>query len=63
VVGKILYGEVENKHHLELGDAVWHERIPVVILIIVIAAIGMYPLLVSDMISDSLVSVIGQLAR
>ncbi|MBO4961638.1 MAG: NADH-quinone oxidoreductase subunit M [Flavobacteriales bacterium] len=63
VVGKILYGEVENKHHLELGDAVWHERIPVVILIVVIAAIGMYPLLVSDMISDSLVSVIGQLAR
>ncbi|MBR4403448.1 MAG: NADH-quinone oxidoreductase subunit M [Flavobacteriales bacterium] len=63
VVGKILYGEVENKHHLELSDAVWHERIPVVILIIVIAAIGMYPLLVSDMISDSLVSVIGQLAR
>ena len=63
VVGKILYGEVENKHHLELGDAVWHERIPVVIRIIVRAAIGMYPLLVSDMISDSLVSVIGQLAR
>ena len=37
VVGKILYGEEENKHHLELGDAKWHERFPVVILIVVIA--------------------------
>ena len=63
VVGKILYGEVENKHHLELTDAVWHERIPVVILIVVIAAIGMAPLWISNMISDSLVPVIEQLAK
>lgn len=63
VVGKILYGEVENKHHLELGDAKWHERIPVVILIVVIAGIGMAPLWISNMIGDSLNPIVEQLAK
>lgn len=63
VVGKILYGEVENKHHLELGDAKWHERFPVVILIVVIAGIGMAPLWISNMIGDSLNPIIEQLAK
>ena len=31
VVGKILYGEVENKHFLELTDATWDERVAVII--------------------------------
>lgn len=63
VVGKILYGEVENKHHLELGDAKWHERFPVMILIVVIAGIGMAPLWISNMIGDSLNPIIEQLAK
>lgn len=63
VVGKILYGEEENKHHLELGDAKWHERFPVVILIVVIAGIGMAPLWISNMIGDSLNPIIEQLAK
>lgn len=53
VVGKILYGQVENKHHLELTDAVWHERLPVITLIVVIAGIGMAPLWISNMVGDS----------
>lgn len=62
VVGKILYGKVENKHFLELTDAVWYEKISVVVLIVAIAALGSAPLWISNMISDSMIPVIGQLA-
>jgi len=54
VVGKILYGEVVDKHHLELTDAVWYERLAVVTLILGIAGIGMFPSFVSDIIRESL---------
>ncbi|GHT17470.1 NADH dehydrogenase subunit M [Bacteroidia bacterium] len=63
VVGKILFGNVENKHFLELTDAVWHERVATVVLIVCIAAIGLFPLWISDMISNSIVPAAGQLAR
>jgi NADH-quinone oxidoreductase subunit M len=63
VVGKILFGNVENKHFLELTDAVWHERLATVILIVCIAAIGMAPFWISNMISDSVLPVIGQLPQ
>ncbi len=63
VVGKILYGKVENKHYLELTDAVWYEKFSVTVLIVAIVALGSAPLWVSNMISDSLIPVIGQLAR
>ena len=63
VVGKVLYGEVENKHHLTLTDAVWHERLPVITLIVVIAAIGMAPLLISNMIDGGVAPIIGQLVK
>ncbi|MDR1653515.1 MAG: NADH-quinone oxidoreductase subunit M [Prevotellaceae bacterium] len=63
VVGKILFGNVENKHFLELTDAVWHERIATVVLIVCIAALGLFPLWISDMISDSIAPAIGLLAR
>jgi len=53
VVGKILFGKVENAHFYKLSDAVWHERIATIVLIVCIAALGMYPLWMSDMISDS----------
>jgi len=61
VVGKILYGEVENKEFLELDDAKWHEKIAVVGLIVSIAALGSYPLWISDMISDSLSPIVAKL--
>ncbi|MDR2824723.1 MAG: NADH-quinone oxidoreductase subunit M [Prevotellaceae bacterium] len=63
VVGKILFGNVENKHFLELTDAVWHERVATIVLIVCIAAIGSFPLWISDMISSSVLPAIGQLAR
>ncbi|WP_292268138.1 NADH-quinone oxidoreductase subunit M [Butyricimonas sp.] len=61
VVGKLLYGKVVNDHHLALTDAVWYERFSTIVLIIAIAGIGLAPLWLSDMISESLQSVITML--
>lgn len=54
VVGKILYGGVVNDHHLELTDAVWHEKVAVVGLLICVAGMGMFPGWISDLIRASL---------
>ncbi|NDW19164.1 NADH-quinone oxidoreductase subunit M [Dysgonomonas sp. 216] len=54
VVGKILYGKVVDEHHLELTDAVWHEKVAVVGLIICVAGMGLFPGWISDLISSSL---------
>jgi len=50
VVGKLLYGRVTDEHHLTLTDAVWYERVAVILLIAAIAGIGLAPLWLSDMI-------------
>lgn len=54
VVGKILYGSVQDKHHLELTDAVWHEKVALVALIICVAGMGLFPGWISNLISSSL---------
>jgi len=54
VIGKILYGPVQDKHHETLTDAVWYEKIAVVTLIVCLAGIGLYPSFVSDLIRSSL---------
>ena len=58
VVGKILYGEVENKHYLELTDATWDERVAVICLIFCVAGLGVCPFLFSDMISPAAGSIL-----
>jgi NADH-quinone oxidoreductase subunit M len=63
VVGKLLYGKVQDEHHLQLTDAVWYERLSVIVLIVAIVAIGSLPMWVSDMINSSLGGVIAQLLR
>ena len=60
-VGKILYGPVQDQHHIGLPDASWNEKVSAVVLIIAIAAMGMYPFGVSEMISNSLIPVIQKL--
>jgi NADH-quinone oxidoreductase subunit M len=60
-VGKILYGPVQDEHHIGLPDAHWYEKVSVVCLIIAIAFIGMYPFGVSDIISNSLDPIIAKL--
>lgn len=43
VVGKLLFGPVQDPHHLELTDATWWERISTITLIVSVAAIGCFP--------------------
>lgn len=52
VVGKILFGPVQDSHHLELTDAVWHEKIATVGLIVCVAGMGLFPGWISDLISS-----------
>ena len=54
VVGKLLYGKVENEHHLSLTDATWFERLSAISLIVSVAALGIAPSWVSNMISNSM---------
>lgn len=61
VVGKILYGTCTNKHHLQLTDATWDERVAVVCLIIAVAGLGMAPWWVSNMIHESVIPVVSHL--
>ncbi len=58
VVGKILYGEVENKHYLSLTDATWDERVAVICLIFCVAGLGTFPFWVSNVISPSAGSIL-----
>lgn len=43
VVGKLLFGSVQDPHHLELTDATWWERLSTITLIVSVAAIGCFP--------------------
>lgn len=43
VVGKLLFGPVQDPHHLELTDATWWERLSAITLIVSVAAIGCFP--------------------
>ncbi len=63
VVGKILFGKLQDPHHEELTDATWWERVSVVTLIVAIIALGSLPLWVSNIIHDSLIPVVNNLAR
>ena len=61
LVGKILYGTCTNPEHLKLTDATWDERLAVTVLIVAIAGLGLFPLWMSDMISDSVLPVISHI--
>lgn len=63
LVGKILYGTVANKEHLTLTDATWDERVAVICLIVCVAGLGLAPLWISDMVSESVVPVISQFVK
>lgn len=58
VVGKILYGTCKNEHHKQLTDATWDERFSVVCLILAVAALGLAPLWVSDMINGGVTPIV-----
>ena len=50
VVGKLLFGPVQDEHHRTLTDATWWERLSTITLIICVAAIGCFPNFFSDLI-------------
>ncbi len=54
VVGKILYGKVSDPHYEVLTDATWDERVAVCCLIFCVAGLGIAPLWISNVISDSI---------
>jgi len=61
VVGILLLGPIKNDNYLELKDAKWFERISTISLVLSIAAIGMAPLWLANMISDSLIPIVQKL--
>ncbi|MBP5423232.1 MAG: NADH-quinone oxidoreductase subunit M [Paludibacteraceae bacterium] len=58
VVGKILFGPIQNEHHATLTDAIWYEKIAVFALIFAIAAIGLSPFWLSTMIGGGIENLI-----
>lgn len=60
-IGKILYGPIQDNHHIGLPDAAWYEKVSAVGLIVAIAFMGFYPFGISHIISDSLVPIINKL--
>lgn len=63
LLGRMLYGKVENPEHLKLTDATWDERLTLICLIIAIAGLGLMPWGISRMISDSVIPVVTQLTN
>lgn len=61
MVGKMFLGPIINDEYNALTDAVWHEKVVVVVLIIAIAGMGLIPFWLSDMIHDSMNPIVEQL--
>ncbi|HLP05320.1 MAG TPA: NADH-quinone oxidoreductase subunit M [Paludibacter sp.] len=63
VVGKIIFGPMQDEHHHHLTDATWYERISVIVLIAAIFAVGSAPFWISNLIGEGVRPVIGQLIK
>jgi NADH-quinone oxidoreductase subunit M len=61
VIGILLLGPIRNDHYLHLGDAHWYERLSTVTLVSGIAAIGLAPLWLSNMIGFSMRPIIDKI--
>ncbi len=62
VVATLLYGPIRNDHYNHLTDARWFEKLSTVTLLVCIAAIGIAPLWLSDMINFSLAPIVTKLS-
>jgi len=62
VVGALLFGPIKDDHFLHLGDAKWFERLSTITLIVSIAAIGLAPLWLSNMIGHSLIPMVQKIS-
>lgn len=63
VVGKILYGPIQEKAYEKFDDARWYERLSTGLLIVAIAGIGLAPFWLSEMINVSLNPIVDQLVQ
>ncbi|MBQ7691199.1 MAG: NADH-quinone oxidoreductase subunit M [Muribaculaceae bacterium] len=63
VVGKLLFGAVQNERHRELTDATWEERLSTATLIICVAIIGCFPNFFVNIISDSFLPIVKALTQ
>jgi len=63
VVGKLLFGQVYDEHHLSLTDATWWERLSTITLIVCVAAIGCFPSFFSDLIHNATLPIIDALTK
>jgi NADH-quinone oxidoreductase subunit M len=54
MIGKIFYGVLKEKCHIDLIDATWYEKLSAICLITGIVIIGIYPLWPYQMISNGL---------
>ncbi len=63
VVGTLLLGPLKNDHYLHLQDATWFEKVGGVTLVIAIAAIGMAPLWLSNLIREPLTAILQTLTN
>ena len=61
VVAILLLGPTTNEHHEHLTDAKWFEKISVVTLIGSVAAIGLAPFWLSNMIGTSLQPIVDRI--
>ena len=61
VVGRILYGEPTDEHHLRLTDATWDERFTIICLVACVAALGIAPMWVSNLIDGGVASIISNI--
>lgn len=62
VVGIILLGPLKDEHHAHLEDAKWYEKLSTITLVVSVAAIGIAPLWLSEMITSSLKPIVTRLA-
>lgn len=58
VVGKILYGNVENPHYELLTDATWDERVAVCLLVFCVAGLGLMPMWANNLIDGGVASIL-----
>lgn len=55
VVGKLLFGPVQNEHHRQLTDATWWEKVSTVTLIVCVAVIGCFPNFFASLIKSTFI--------
>ncbi len=57
-IQRVLFGP-SYERYADMQDATWYEKIPVVLLIISIVVVGLYPSLLTDVLSEGIMGMLG----